>query len=251
MDSLYQTESFLTSSIFLWCLSQTSRDQADSRHVRTHKNNSEDSVRLLGTIIQSIFCVQSGASIRLTGLKLSGESRYPGGFPKKKKTTFVAPFFQTRLTAPGSQSRDGFERHHQSLFRYDVCLLSLRSFCWVNDHINGDLRPPKTVPQCTLTTLPGLPCNFKVTNRKIKIIKLIYMFAVWEYEGDIRQLITFLSVVKDLLSLALRGRLFHKWAPLWQRPLRLRNSVRGLGRCSLLAMSLRSYSLVKGLNKSC
>ena len=107
------------------------------------KNNSEDSVRLLGTIIQSIFCVQSGASIRLTGLKLSGESRYPGGFPKKKTTTFVAPFFQTRLTAPGSQSRDGFERHHQSLFRYDVCLLSLRSFCWVNDHINGDLSPPK------------------------------------------------------------------------------------------------------------
>ena len=250
MDSLYQTESFLTSSIFLWCMSQTSRDQADSRHVRTHKNNSEDSVRLLGTIIQSIFCVQSGASIRLTGLKLSGESRYPGAFPKKQKKTFVAPFFQARLTAPGSQSRDGFEHHHQSLFRYDVCLLSLKSFCWVNDYINGDLSPPKQSRNALWEPYPVLR-NFKVANRKIKIIKLIYMFAVWEYEGDIRQLITFLSVVKDLLSLALRGRLFHKWAPLWQRPLRLRNSVRSLGRCSLLAMSLRSYSLVKGLNKSC
>ena len=43
------------------------------------------------------------------------------------------------------------------------------------------------------------------------IIKLIYMFAVWEYEGDIRQLITFLNVVKDLVSLALWGRLFHTW----------------------------------------
>ena len=32
------------------------------------------------------------------------------------------------------------------------------------------------------------------------------MFAVWEYEGDIRQLITFLNVVKDLLSLALWGK---------------------------------------------
>ena len=164
--------------------------------------------------------------------------------------TFVAPFLQARLTAPGSPSRDGFERHHQSLLRYDVCLLSLKTFCWVNDHINGDLRPPKTVPQCTLTTLPGLPYNFKVANRTIKIIKLIYMFAVWEYEGDIRQLIKFLNVVKDL-CLALWGGLFHNWAPLWQKPFRLRNSVQGLGRCSLLAMSLRSYSKVKGLNKSC
>ena len=62
-------------------MSQTSRDQADSRHVRTRKNNSGDAVRRLGTIIQSIFCAQSGASSRLTGLKLSGESWYPGAFP--------------------------------------------------------------------------------------------------------------------------------------------------------------------------
>ena len=38
------------------------------------------------------------------------------------------------------------------------------------------------------------------------------MFPVWEYEGDIRRLITFLNVVKDLLSLALWRRLFHNWA---------------------------------------
>ena len=164
--------------------------------------------------------------------------------------TFIAPFLQAPLTASGSTSRDGFQSHYQSLFRYDVCLLSLKTFRWVNDHINGDLRPPKTVPQCSLTTLPGLPCNFKVANRTIKIIKLIYMFAVWEYEGDIRQLITVLNVVKDL-SLALWGRLFHNWAPLWQRTVRLRNLVRGLGRGILLAMSPRSYSVVKGLNRSC
>ena len=77
------------------------------------------------------------------------------------------------------------------------------------------------------------------------------MFPVWKYEGEIRQLITFLNVVKDLLSMALWGRLFHNWAPLWQRPLSLRNSVRGLGTGSSLAMSLRSYSVVKGLNRSC
>ena len=44
---------------------------------RTHEKN----VRRLGTIIQSIFCAQSGASIHLTVWKWSGESRYPGALP--------------------------------------------------------------------------------------------------------------------------------------------------------------------------
>ena len=43
--------------------------------------NSGETVHRLGTIIQSIFCAQSGASIRLTVWKWSGESRYPGAFP--------------------------------------------------------------------------------------------------------------------------------------------------------------------------
>ena len=64
---------------FLWCMSQTSRDRVNSRHVRTHKKNSGDAVRRLGSIIQSIFCAQSGASIRLTVWKWSCESRYPAG----------------------------------------------------------------------------------------------------------------------------------------------------------------------------
>ena len=66
---------------FLWCMSQTSRDRVNSRRVRTHEKNSGDAVRRLGTIIQSIFCAQSGASIRLTVWKWSGESRYLGVFP--------------------------------------------------------------------------------------------------------------------------------------------------------------------------
>ena len=75
-------------------MSQTSRDRVNSRRVRTHEKNSGDAVRRLGTIIQSIFCAQSGTSIRLTVWKWSGDSRYPGAF--------VAPFLPARLTGPGS-----------------------------------------------------------------------------------------------------------------------------------------------------
>ena len=71
-------------------MKQTSRDRVNSRRVRTHEKNSGDAVRRLGTIIQSIFCAQSGASIHLTVWKWSGESRYPGAFPRLK--TFVTPF---------------------------------------------------------------------------------------------------------------------------------------------------------------
>ena len=62
-------------------MSQTSRDRVKSRRVRTHENNSGDAVRRLGKIIQSIFCAQSGASIRMTVWKWSGESRHTGVFP--------------------------------------------------------------------------------------------------------------------------------------------------------------------------
>ena len=62
-------------------MSQTSRDRVNSRRVQTHEKNLGDAVRRLGTIIQSIFCAQSGASIRLTVWKWSVESRYPGAFP--------------------------------------------------------------------------------------------------------------------------------------------------------------------------
>ena len=62
-------------------MSHTSCDRVNSGHVRTQEKNSGDAVRRLGTIIQSIFCAQSGASICLTVWKWSGESRYPGAFP--------------------------------------------------------------------------------------------------------------------------------------------------------------------------
>ena len=53
----------------------------NSRRVRTHKNNSRETVRRLGTIIQSIFCAQSGASIGLNFWKWFGKSQYPGALP--------------------------------------------------------------------------------------------------------------------------------------------------------------------------
>ena len=71
---------------FLWCMSQKSRDRVNSRRVRTHEENSGETVRRLGTIIQNILCAQSGASIRLTFWKWSGESLYPGAFPPVLKT---------------------------------------------------------------------------------------------------------------------------------------------------------------------
>ena len=51
-----------------------------SRRVRTDEKKS-DAVRRLGTIIESIICAQSGASIRLTIWKWSGGNRYPGALP--------------------------------------------------------------------------------------------------------------------------------------------------------------------------
>ena len=53
----------------------------NSRCVQTHKKNSGETVRWLGTIIQSIFYAQSGASIHLPVWKWSSESRYPGALP--------------------------------------------------------------------------------------------------------------------------------------------------------------------------
>ena len=99
-----------------------------------YEKNSGETVRRLGTIIQSIFCAQSGTGICLNFWKQFGESRYPVALlpvlanfrpafsslrscplpiiplclsrpplKKKKKNAWsqVTPF-PTRLTAPGS-----------------------------------------------------------------------------------------------------------------------------------------------------
>ena len=53
-----------------YTMSQTSRDRDNSRCVRTHEKNSGETVRRLATIIQSIFCAQSGGGICLNGNSL-------------------------------------------------------------------------------------------------------------------------------------------------------------------------------------
>ena len=107
MGSLYQTESFLTACISL-VRSQTNPDGANSRRVRNHEKKSGDAVHRLGTILQSIFCAQSRASIRLAVWKWSGESLC--------LKPFVAPFLPTRLTAPGSPRMSSPRMMEQTLF---------------------------------------------------------------------------------------------------------------------------------------
>ena len=71
----------------------------NSRRVRTHEKNSGETVRRLGTIVQSIFCAQSGASIRLTIWKWSSESRYPGALPPVLEN-FRRAFSPSRTDCP-------------------------------------------------------------------------------------------------------------------------------------------------------
>jgi len=58
---------------------QIKSSSTEWKNKRTHEKNSGDAVRQMGSIIQSIFCAQSGASIRLTVWKWSGEVRTHGG----------------------------------------------------------------------------------------------------------------------------------------------------------------------------
>ena len=85
-------------------MSQTSRDRNNSRRVRTHEKNSGETVPRLGTIIQSIFCAQSGAGIRLNFGNSSVRVDTQGLFRPYLKTS-VPPFLPTRLTAPGISPR--------------------------------------------------------------------------------------------------------------------------------------------------
>ena len=73
----------------------------NSRHVQTHEKNSGETVRRLGTIIQSIFVPnQEAASAWIFG-NSSVKVGTQGLFRPYLKT-FVLPFLPTRLTAPGS-----------------------------------------------------------------------------------------------------------------------------------------------------
>ena len=106
----------LIGSSFVWLAklgertAQLRRD--NNRRVRTHEKNSAETVRRLGTIIQSTFCAQLGASILLTVWKWSCKSQYPGALP---------PLLENfgRTLSPGPTdcpwvSEDGWESTHIS-----------------------------------------------------------------------------------------------------------------------------------------
>ena len=84
---------------------QTSRNRVNSRRVRTHEIERTQEMLFADwapNIIQSNFCAQSGASIRLT-IWNSGPVRVgTQGLCHLCLKTLVAPFLPARLTAPGS-----------------------------------------------------------------------------------------------------------------------------------------------------
>ena len=87
---------------FLWSMSQTSCDRGNSCRARTHEKNSGETVRRLGTIIQSIFCSQSGAGTDPLGYLgiVQWVSVPRGSFVRTWKLSSAFSLL-TRLTAPG------------------------------------------------------------------------------------------------------------------------------------------------------
>ena len=86
----------------------------NSRRVRTHEKNSGETVRRLGTIIQSIFVPnQEPASAWIFG---NGPVRVgTQGLFRPYLKTFVPPFLPTRLTVPGSPRMVVRWRYYQIL----------------------------------------------------------------------------------------------------------------------------------------
>ena len=86
---------------FLWCMSQTSHDRVNSRHVRTHKKKSRDAVRGLGTLVQSRF-VPNQEPVFAWPFGNGPVRVGTQGLFRQCLKTFIAPFLPARLTAPGS-----------------------------------------------------------------------------------------------------------------------------------------------------
>ena len=74
-----------------------------------HEKNSGETVRRFCTIIQSIFCAQSGAGISLNFLEIVRWESVTQGLFRPYLKAFVPPFLPTRLTAPGSPRMEHFQ----------------------------------------------------------------------------------------------------------------------------------------------
>ena len=91
----------------------------NSRRVRTHEKNSGETVRRLGTIIQSIFCAQPGAGIRLNFWKQFGKSRYLGALSPVLEN--FRPVFSPNLTDYPWVSEDDQRRTKQKTLSIYIC----------------------------------------------------------------------------------------------------------------------------------
>ena len=102
--------------------------QDNSSRVRTHERDARAAVHRLGTIIQRIFCAQSGIGIRVAVWKWSVESRYPGALsPVLKNVCCCSP----RLDWPPLGLR-GWGEHCEQVEKVGVtlcnqCVMPLKS----------------------------------------------------------------------------------------------------------------------------
>ena len=98
---------------FLWCMSQTSRDRVNGRHVRTHEKNSGDVVPKLDNHTKHVLCpIRSQYSLDRLEM-VQWESVHRGSSARAWKLC-------SRLSSrPGSprMSPNWFQKHSNSLFR--------------------------------------------------------------------------------------------------------------------------------------
>ena len=121
-------------------MSQTSLDRKNSRRVRTHEENSGETVRWLGIIIQSIFV----SNQETTAVWIFGNTSVrvgTQGLFRPYLKTFVPPFFPTRLTAPGSLRMGGY-----AIYCRNAQVLEMQNFLpGLLVGIRTDVHPWRTI----------------------------------------------------------------------------------------------------------
>ena len=104
---------------FLWCMSQTSRDRDNSRRVRTHEKNSGETVRRLGTMIQSIFLCPIRSQHSLDRLEMVRWESVPRGF-----SAVLENLRRAFPPGPTDRPRRTNKKHSFSRLQRVVCFLT-------------------------------------------------------------------------------------------------------------------------------
>ena len=110
-----------------------------SSRVRTHEKNSGETVRRLGIVVQSMFCSQSGAGIRLNFWKSSGESRYPGAlspFLEKLRPAFSPDQTNCPWVSEDAFSYNSFQFEHVCPWNYLRKETPLKSIKFVLENLS-------------------------------------------------------------------------------------------------------------------